>query len=104
MMSTKAPGSQLVLLGLTRYFSGAVVRTLKATWFLVTLLRMIRHFFSVSLDPKQSSSAGLMFSKDPLKVVSGFRAALVLLAVSILSPSSGLKPSSVKFTFLGRRA
>lgn len=28
-MSTLAPGSQLLLLGLTRYFSGAVVRTCK---------------------------------------------------------------------------
>lgn len=34
--------------------------TLKATTFLVTFVRTIKHFFSpVSLDPKYSSSAGL---------------------------------------------
>jgi len=35
--------------------------TLKATMFLVTFVRTIKHFFSpVSLDPKYSSSAGLI--------------------------------------------
>lgn len=82
-MSTEAPGSQLLLLGFTLYFSGAVVRTctqtisnafksskpqggftvmrltLKATRFLVTLVKMMRHFLSVSPEPKLSSSAGL---------------------------------------------
>lgn len=33
--------------------------TLKATWFLVTLLRIMRLFFSFSPEPKLSSSAGL---------------------------------------------
>lgn len=33
--------------------------TLKATWFLVTLLSMIRHLFSPSLWPKHNSSSGL---------------------------------------------
>lgn len=33
--------------------------TLKATWFLVTLLRMIKHFLSDSLAPNRSSSDGL---------------------------------------------
>lgn len=37
------------------------ILTLKATTFLVTFVRTIKHFFSpVSLDPKYSSSAGLI--------------------------------------------
>lgn len=32
---------------------------MKATWFLVTLLSMIRHLFSPSLWPKHNSSSGL---------------------------------------------
>lgn len=48
--------------------------TLKATTFLVTFVRTIKHFFSpVSLDPKYSSSAGLI---ENLKRISFFKLSL----------------------------
>lgn len=73
MISMEAPGSQLLLLGLTLYFSGAVVLTLKATIFFVTFVNTIRVFFSPdSMLPKYNSSAGLMCNKGPLKTLNGF--------------------------------
>ncbi|TNN30357.1 hypothetical protein EYF80_059491 [Liparis tanakae] len=77
-MSTEAPGSQQLLLGFTRYFSGAVVRTCGDAGNSFTVIveckgrergmpraqsdistKIMRLFFSVSADPKLSSSAGL---------------------------------------------